>query len=265
MSPGLACGPLLRNHNEAAPSTAEGAVLLAEHAVPEDLPRILASAATITQTAALLSHVSLFSREFGRPSVALGVSHRARLLPAGSRGCLDLGDGSIVDEGSIVLVDGDLGLVEVPGGAHPEARRAIRTARARLRDPEARLRASTLLSEFPPPLRLPVVAFLVDAVAGHGVIEDADGALAFLDDLGAHPDAGPSVASRGRVIAERSVSRFDRTAASIDRALDSVEDPEELDGLRARLDRALAREKSIVAMCGRTWGSRLEALARPVA
>src|SRR6185503_8362413 len=77
IAPGLACGPLRRNRAELDPRDVLGAVLFAERAVPDDIARILSSAATLTISGAVLSHVSLLSREFGKPSVSL-----AGLTPA---------------------------------------------------------------------------------------------------------------------------------------------------------------------------------------
>ena len=85
-APGCCCGPLLRNGPELSATASRGAVLLAERARPEDLERILAAAGTLTLGGALLSHVNLLSREFGKPSLALFPETRAALLPAGGPG-----------------------------------------------------------------------------------------------------------------------------------------------------------------------------------
>jgi phosphohistidine swiveling domain-containing protein len=92
IAPGLACGPLRRNRTELDPKDTAGAVLLAERAVPDDIGKILASAGTLTLSAALLSHVSLLSREFGKPSVSLSGITPARLSSEGEDGILQLDD-----------------------------------------------------------------------------------------------------------------------------------------------------------------------------
>src|SRR5512134_4037303 len=83
-SPGLACGPLRRNRIDLAPGEVEGAILVAERAVPDDVGRILSAAGTLSLSGAVLSHVSLLSREFGKPSIAFGTAARVRLIPGAS-------------------------------------------------------------------------------------------------------------------------------------------------------------------------------------
>jgi len=95
----------------------------------------------LTLSGAFLSHVSLLSREFGRPSVSLGAREHARLVPPGEGGLLELADvvgapgGAVrLEEGDIVVLDGESGLLTVPGGADAGARHAVRAAhRALLR------------------------------------------------------------------------------------------------------------------------------------
>jgi pyruvate,water dikinase len=118
----------------------EGSILVAERATPEDVGRILASSGTLTLGGALLSHVSLLSREFGKPSVSLGPASRVRILPVDdARGVLELGDvvGSgappVLEEGDIVLLDGDHGTVRVPGGVDPDLRAKTRSLHESLR------------------------------------------------------------------------------------------------------------------------------------
>ena len=136
-SPGLACGPLRRNRVEATPKDVEGGILVAERAVPDDVGRILAAAGTLTLSGAVLSHVSLLSREFGKPSAALAGGSRARLLPEGE-GLLALDDvvgadaPTVLVEGDVVLLDGDDGLVRVPGGTDVDERARVRAVHAPL-------------------------------------------------------------------------------------------------------------------------------------
>ncbi|HEX5041863.1 MAG TPA: PEP/pyruvate-binding domain-containing protein [Candidatus Polarisedimenticolaceae bacterium] len=140
-SPGRARGPLRRNREDLDPTEVAGAVLVAERSSPDDMARIVAAEGTLTLSGAFLSHVSLLSREFGRPSVSLGVRENARLVPPGEPGLLELTDvvgapgGAVrLEEGDIVVLDGESGLLTVPGGADARARRAVREAhRALLR------------------------------------------------------------------------------------------------------------------------------------
>src|ERR1044071_2562431 len=92
IAPGRACGPLRRNRMDLDPRSLAGCVLLAERAVPDDIARILASAGTLTLSGALLSHVSLLSREFGKPSIALAGVTPARLSEDGEAGVLHFAD-----------------------------------------------------------------------------------------------------------------------------------------------------------------------------
>ena len=140
-SPGRARGPLLRNREDLDPAAAAGAVLVAERSSPDDLARIVAAEGTLTLSGAFLSHVSLLSREFGRPSVSLGAHDHVRLLAPEEGGLLELADvvggagGPIrLEEGDIVVLDGEAGLLTVPGGVDRRARLAVREAhRALLR------------------------------------------------------------------------------------------------------------------------------------
>ena len=138
IAPGLACGPLRLNRGELEARDVAGCVLVAERAVPDDIGRILASAGTLTISGALLSHVSLLSREFGKPSVSLAGITPARLAGRREDGLLRLDDGegtgaeAVLDEGDVVLLDGHRGLLTVPGGVDREQRRVIRRVFAAL-------------------------------------------------------------------------------------------------------------------------------------
>ena len=133
IAPGIACGPLRRNRPELDPQDAAGTILLSERAVPDDVGRILASAGTLTIAGALLSHVSLLSREFGKPSVSLSGMTPAHLAGDGEPGVLILDDvvgggdgGAVLHEGDIIMIDGSRGTVVIPGGVDPAARRSVR-------------------------------------------------------------------------------------------------------------------------------------------
>ena len=131
IAPGLACGPLRRNRPDLAPEEAAGCVLLAERAVPDDIGRVLAAAGTLTIAGTVLSHVSLLSREFGKPSVALSGVTPSRLSRPDEDGVLVLEDlvgagrPAILHEGDVALVDGARGTVTLPGGIDAAARSAI--------------------------------------------------------------------------------------------------------------------------------------------
>ena len=138
-SPGRARGPLRRNREDLDPAEAVGAVLVAERSSPDDMARILAAEGTLTLSGAFLSHVSLLSREFGRPSVSLGAREHVRLLSPEEGGLLELADivgvhgGAVrLEEGDIVVLDGETGLLTIPGGADARARRAVRDAHGAL-------------------------------------------------------------------------------------------------------------------------------------
>ncbi len=131
-SPGLACGPLLRSHDDLSPEQARGAILVAERAVPDDVSRILSAAGTVTVGGAVLSHMSLLSREFGKPSVSLPAGGPARFVRGGASGLLDLDasefgpEAPVIEEGDVALVDGDRGVVRIPGAASRDVRLRMR-------------------------------------------------------------------------------------------------------------------------------------------
>jgi hypothetical protein len=132
-APGRCCGPLRRNRPSLSPAEASGAVLLAERARPEDVDRILVAAGTLTLGGALLSHINLLSRECGKPALALFPETRARLLPSGGSEILELpgptgGERGPLRlcEGDIVILDGDRGILRVPGGHDRNVREEVR-------------------------------------------------------------------------------------------------------------------------------------------
>ena len=131
IAPGLACGPLRRNRPDLAPEDAAGCVLIADRAVPDDIGRVLAAAGTLTIAGTVLSHVSLLSREFGKPSVALSGITPARLSRPEEDGVLVLEDlvgagrPAVLREGNIALLDGARGIVVVPGGMVDASRGVI--------------------------------------------------------------------------------------------------------------------------------------------
>ncbi|HKB16157.1 MAG TPA: PEP-utilizing enzyme, partial [Planctomycetota bacterium] len=108
IAPGLACGPLRRNRPELSPKDAAGAILLAERAVPDDVPKILAAAGTLTFSGAVLSHVSLLCREFGKVSVSFAGLTPVRFAHEGEEGLLFVG-ARVLSDGDIVFLDGSRG------------------------------------------------------------------------------------------------------------------------------------------------------------
>jgi len=107
IAPGLACGPLRRNRPELTPREAQGSILLAERAVPDDVPRILAAAGTLTFAGAVLSHVSLLCREFGKVSVSFAGFTPARFTGEGEPGLLVIAS-QVLEEGDVVFLDATL-------------------------------------------------------------------------------------------------------------------------------------------------------------
>jgi hypothetical protein len=240
IAPGRACGPLRRNRTELDAGDVVGSVLLAERAVPDDIARILASAGTLTLSGALLSHVSLLSREFGKPSVSLSGITPARLATEDEDGLLQLddvvgaGSRAVLEENDIVLLDGGRGTLSVPGALDREARAAIRRVYAALvsfgKLPGDDSLLDALLQSAADSATHP---FLLEAAFCYRLVPSGAPARRLLAALtGATPDAQFEAmieALKERVL-EESAARCDETAA----ALRSAEDLEDLHrGLRA--------------------------------
>ena len=249
IAPGLACGPLRRNRTELDPREVRGAVLLAERAVPDDIGRILASAGTFTLTGALLSHVSLLSREFGKPSVSLSGVTPARLSEEGEEGLLQLedvvgaGTRAVLDEGDIVFLDGNRGLLTVPGGLDRPARDAVRrvyaavSAFGQLPGDEVLLRALLQTAEDPR-----THGFLLEAAFPFRIVPSGPPARRLLEALrGPVPQAALERmidALRERVLAE-AAARCDETLVTLKAAEDLEDLQRGLRGLEVSLDRDL--------------------------
>lgn len=192
-SPGTACGPLRRNRADRNPTSVDGSILVAVRATPEDVGRILASSGTLTLGGALLSHVSLLSREFGKPSVSLGSASRARILSEDDdRGVLELGDvvgasdPPVLSEGDIVLLDGDHGTVRVPGGVDPQLREKTRRLHDSLRAYAAEPERETLIErllEDSGDTGGPVFTYLLEAAFLNRIVPSGDAARRLLDAL----------------------------------------------------------------------------------
>jgi pyruvate,water dikinase len=154
VAPGRCCGHLRRNHPDLAEADVRGAILLAQRARAEDVGRILSASGTLTLGGALLSHVNLLSRELGKPSVALLPEIRPRLIHEDEPGVLEIGvvpgapgETLLLEQGDVVLLDGDRGLLRAPGGRDRSLRRSVREMHDALAgygispDDESRLRS----------------------------------------------------------------------------------------------------------------------------
>lgn len=250
VAPGLACGPLRRNRPDLASRDVSGSVLLAERAVPDDVGRILASAGTLTISGAVLSHVSLLSREFGKPSVSLSGVTPARLSGEGEDGVLVLEDvvgigaRAVLDEGDIVFLDGSRGVLTVPGGLDREARHMVQrlyaplAAFGKLPDDDALLGA---LLEAAAESRA-TLAFLLEAAMPYRLVPAGPPARRLLDGLAGsarHPELGAMIeALKERVLAE-AAERCRETLSILETAEDLEELQRGLRGLEGALDRDL--------------------------
>lgn len=253
-SPGHACGPLRRNRLDLAPRDVEGAVLVAERAVPDDVGRILAAAGTLAMSGALLSHVSLLSREFGKPSIAFGKTARVRLVAEPGEAILALDDvvGSaepaLLDEGDVVFVDGDAGLVRVPGGLDREQRRLVRAVHAPLsaygKLPDDPNLLAAVLAACGDPEGAPF-GYLVEAVLLHRVVPSGAPARRLLQALSADASRARAVERRLRAIRARVHARAAERCRAVIETVEAVGDLEELDLAVRRLEASLRRDLEI--------------------
>jgi pyruvate,water dikinase len=251
------------------PAEFDGCVLLAERAVPDDIARILASAGTLTLKGALLSHVSLLSREFGKPSVSLSGITPARVADEGEEGLLVFDDvvgsrgNALIDEGDIVFLDGYRGLLTVPGGLDREARTAIRQLHAPLAAFGKLPGDDALLAKLLGAAAHPATFwFLLEAAFPYRLVPAGPPARRLLEALKtvaprAELDASLE-ALRERVLAE-AAARCDDTRAG----LEAAEDLEDLQrGLRG-LEGALNRDLMLLEDLG-SDPDRLEQRLEPV-
>ncbi len=269
IAPGLACGPLKLNRADLDPQDVAGAILVAERAVPDDIGRILASAGTLTLSGALLSHVSLLSREFGKPSVSLAGITPAQLSERREDGLLVLEDvvgagaRAVLDEGDVVFLDGHRGVLTVPGGFDPKTRHAIRrlqgalAAFGKLPGDDALLRALLEAADDPA-----THEFLLDAAFLFRLVPSgapARNLLAALDAKGRSSSFEVKVAALRERILEGAAARCDETLA----VLEAAEDLEDLQrGLRA-LEGSLERDLRLLEDLGGD-PDRLEQKLEPV-
>jgi len=237
-APGNACGPLRRNRHDRHSAEIEGSILVAEKAVPEDVGRILTAAGTVTFGGALLSHISLLSREFGKPSVSMGSSEAVHLLE-GDHDLIgidlpDRAEAIRITEGEIVFLDGDRGLLIIPAGEDPSLRKATRDAFAPLvlfgRNPgEARLLEPVreLLNRSGEAL----LSFLMEAAILYRALPAGQATSSFLQFL---EEAAPHEAVRSRKM-EIAVEIEHRIQRLISRAADDLEGVNEPDDLERRV------------------------------
>lgn len=253
-APGLACGPLRRNRADRPPTEITGGILVAERAVPDDVARILAAAGTLTVSGALLSHVSLLSREFGRPSVSLGERARSRILADEAQGLLGLGDvvgvsgGASLDEGDIVFLDGGAGVLRVPGGIDAGSRLRVRAAHARLaayatlpddRDLLAAVVASCSDGHDP------ALAFTVEAALVFRLVPRGAPVRRLLAALRADPRLEAPIRRQLTGLLERIRERATDRCRNLAAAAESATDMEELDRDLKEVERALAGDLAI--------------------
>ena len=269
IAPGLACGPLRLNRSELDARDVAGSVLVAERAVPDDIGRILASAGTLTLSGALLSHVSLLSREFGKPSVSLAGVTPASLAERREDGLLVFEDvvgsgaSAVLDEGDVVLLDGQRGLLTVPGGFDRERRQAIRRVFAALAafgklpgDP-ALLRA--LLTAAADPA---THDFILDAAFLYRLVPPGPPSRSLLEALkGTFP--GPVLERRVSALRERVLAAAALRCDDTLTVLEAAQDLEDLQrGLRA-LETSLERDLRLIEDLGGD-PDRLEQRLEPV-
>jgi pyruvate,water dikinase len=263
-APGCCWGPLRRNDVALSPSEATGSILLAERARPEDVDRILAAAGTLTLGGALLSHINLLSREFGKPSLALFPESRAELLPAGGPELLELPapPGARerplrLREGDIVLLDGDRGILRIPGGGDPSAREAIRRLHRLIAgyaadpaDPLPLRRLAASAEELSPD----VLGLLVEAALLCRAVPPGGPAKRFVAALLDSPHRSEASAALQRIrdlVLERARERF----VSLRRELVRIENTDELDRRRIAWRSRIAREREILSDLGASPGT----------
>lgn len=259
-SPGTACGPLRRNRADREPVSVDGSILVAERATPEDVGRILASAGTLTLGGALLSHVSLLSREFGKPSVSLGPGSRARILPEDDpRGILELGDvvgagdPPVLGEGDVVLLDGDHGTVRVPGGTDPVLRKRTSRIHEALRayadDPDRDDLLQRLLEDAGE-TDGPVFTYLLEAAFLNHIVPSGSAARRLIDALLADPARREGV-ERLREGLRRSVfGRAEAGFLSTEVEIGIAEAIDDLDRAVRRLEAQVASERLLIEDLG---------------
>jgi pyruvate,water dikinase len=262
-APGSACGPLCRNTPDLAPAGADGTILVAERAVPDDVGRILASAGTLTLGGAVLSHVSLLSREFGKPSVSLAGSGDVRLLPPGREGLLELRDlvgdpdQPVLSEGDVVILDGDEGVVRVPGGADRSLRARIRAVYGPLslfgRHPGDRSLLQAVLTSLGDD-RATVLNFLLEAAVVHGMAPSGDAARFLLEALRADEERRPLVEERLRMMRESLLASARRWCEEASEEIGSTTAIEDLQRRQRRIEEVFEAKRRLMVDLGGPTG-----------
>jgi pyruvate,water dikinase len=269
VSPGRSCGPLRLNSPSLPSNDAAGAILLAHRFRPADIDRILASAGTLTLVGTLLSHVNLLAREFGKPGVALLPQTRGRLAAPDEGGVLELGDAPgaprgrlLLEEGEILVLDGERGLLRVPGGCDRAARCEIRRVHSLLAsyaaapDAVGRLDALTLAAA---ELELPVLQQLVEVVLLCRVVPAGLPTQRFVQALLASNQRGrvESILARVEIWVTGQVEeRGRRTLVE----LEEIESPDELNRRLAALRFLLSRDRNVLDDIGAKSASVAAAL-----
>lgn len=273
VAPGVACGPVRRNDPRSSAGDVAGAILVAARAVPDDIERVLGAAGTLTLGGALLSHVSLLSREFGKPSVVVGGESGVLLLEGrGNGGILALADRpdlAILDEHDVVLLDGDRGHLRVPAGTSPTARALIRETYAALKDlaahPESSAGMAVLLGSAER-AAVRVLPFLLEAALVCGLLPAGEPRRRFLATL-AGTAFRDEAAKRSSGLARQVIERSQTGLLGAWERLQNLSDPGELERELAGQRQAVARARDLLADIDRedgTLGRELETLERRV-
>jgi pyruvate,water dikinase len=246
-------------------------VLLAERAVPDDVSRILASAGTLTLSGSVLSHVSLLSREFGKPSVSLVGVTPARFARGDETGLLVLEDvvggtaKAVLDEGDVVFVDGRTGTISIPGGLDALSRRTVRRVFASVaafgKLPEDESLLDSLLASCPSgdPVAL---AFLLEAALPYRLVPPGLPARRLLQALSSSGH-GEELAARCLDLAERVLEEVSSRCEAARSDFSSVEDVDELQRALRRFEGELARDLTLLDDLGAD-PDRLESNLEPV-
>jgi len=248
ISPGLCCGPLVRNHRRLRPEDVRGAILVAERAAPDDLVRLRAAAGTLTLGGAVLSHVSLLSRELGKPSVALEPDGQTqapsrgstvlRVSVAGGRSVLALA------AGDLAMLDGDRGVVRVPGGRSRALRRALREVFDALRAlPNERAIHRLDLAD------PAVAAFAVETATAYGLVRSGAKLDRLVERASAALGEGRWAELRDR-LTRRATERLEWWCRNTREAAAGVEDMGELGRLEHELSSRIERMRRLFSELG---------------
>ncbi len=253
ISPGLACGPVVRNHARLTASRARDSILVAERAVPDDVVRLRAAAGTLTLGGAVLSHVSLLSRELGKPSVALDPLEVS--IPGRGRSVLRITGASVVPagvaiaRGDVMMLDGDRGVVRIPGAARRGSRRAVREAFEALRALEVSgddrdLRRLDLSSEI-------LARFVLEAGSLYGTVRPGDARRRLIAIVTERLGSARSRELRSAT-ARRATSRLESWCRAAGASLAAAGDVDELDRVRRELSERIAASESLLDDLGQS-------------